>query len=120
MGGWVLVGALCAVTLSALAQLVLKIGADKLPWEEGVLGVTKAMIAHPWVISGVLIYGVSVAIWIWVLSRTDVSVAYPFAAVSLVVTAMLGWFVLGEDLSVQRVLGLTLIVTGCLILVRGA
>lgn len=120
MSGWVLVGALCAVALSALAQLALKLGADAVAWTGGVLAATRAMATQPMVLGGVMIYGVSVAIWVWVLSRTELSVAYPFAAVSFVMTAALGWLVLGETLSAQRLLGLALIVAGCLVVARSA
>lgn len=83
------------VFLSACAQLMLKMGAAA-TLGAGQLGapfdvIVKVMLS-PLILSGIVTYGVSVLIWIWVLSRVDLSVAYPFVGLSFIFTLLFGFF----------------------------
>ncbi len=79
---------LSTILLSACAQLALKLGVSKQAstLQTGVFDVLVAAAVSPFIWLGLIIYGLSVAIWLYVLSKVDLSVAYPFVGVSFLVT----------------------------------
>jgi EamA-like transporter family. len=72
------------------------------------------VIQSPLILSGIFTYGVSVLIWIWVLSRVELSIAYPFVGLSFIFTLLFGVFFLGEAINVAKVAGTVLIILGCI------
>ncbi len=113
---------LATVTASACAQLALKLGMSSpavvtaLP--QGGKALISAVALSPLVWVGLAIYGSSVAVWLWVLSKVDLSLAYPFVGISFIVVMMFGAFVLNETVSPLRFLGTILIVAGCILVAR--
>jgi multidrug transporter EmrE-like cation transporter len=60
----------------------------------------------------------SVVVWIVGLSRVDVSIAYPMLSLGYVVNAFAAWYLFGEVLSVQRLVGIGIILIGVFVLAR--
>ncbi len=86
-------------------------------------GVSDALIAaalSPLIWLGLIIYVVSVGMWLWVLSKVDLSVAYPFVGVSFLVTMLFGAFLLNENVTPIRIIGTLLIVGGCILVGKSA
>jgi drug/metabolite transporter (DMT)-like permease len=54
----------------------------------------------------------SVGVWIIGLSRVDVTIAYPMLSLGYVVTAIGAWYLLGEAMSLQRLLAIGVIIVG--------
>jgi multidrug transporter EmrE-like cation transporter len=114
---------LSSVALSAFAQIVLKSGMAT-PVVQANLAVqpgisTLITIFASWRIwTGLFIYFFSAVIWLLVLAKIDVSLAYPFVGLGFVLTTLLGWLIRGEDLSVSRISGTALIVSGVVLLAR--
>jgi multidrug transporter EmrE-like cation transporter len=115
---------LCGVLLNAAAQLSLKAGTRQL----GVIGLDEQRGAvelalnigtQPWIVGGLACYVVSVALWIAALSRVDVMVAYPMLSIGYVVNAFIAWQFMGEALTMQRLVGIGVIMVGVVILSRG-
>jgi drug/metabolite transporter (DMT)-like permease len=69
---------------------------------------------------GLIIYGLSVAMWLWVLSKVDLSAAYPFVGVSFLVTMAFGVFLLDESVTPMRIVGTILIAIGCTLVGKSA
>lgn len=62
---------------------------------------------------GVLSYAASFALWLIILARVPLSVAYPVAVgVTIAVSTLFAWLLLREPMSVRLLLGLVLIVAG--------
>jgi multidrug transporter EmrE-like cation transporter len=61
---------------------------------------------------------ISVVLWIMVLSRVEVSIAYPMVSIGYVVTAALGWLLLNETVSPMRLLGIAIIIVGVTVVAR--
>ena len=57
-------------------------------------------------------------VWIVALSRVDVSVAYPMLSVGYVVNALLAMWLFGEVVSLQRWLGIGIILVGVTLVAR--
>jgi drug/metabolite transporter (DMT)-like permease len=112
---------LFGVLLNAVAQLLLKAGASAVGpiagWD-GLRTAAPALALHPGVLLGLLCYAVSVVVWIVALSRVDVSIAYPMLSVGYVVNALLAMWLFGEDVSLQRWLGIGVILIGVTLVAR--
>ncbi len=55
-----------------------------------------------------------------VLSRVEISFAYPFLGLSFVLVTMWGYFVLGEGVTLWRVVGVLFICLGVALIARGS
>jgi drug/metabolite transporter (DMT)-like permease len=110
------------VSLSAFAQVALKIGTAPLKSAAGktTAEVILSVAASPFIWIGLGIYAASMLAWIWVLSKTDVSVAYPFVGISFVLTAVMGAMFLHENVSPLRIGGTLLVIFGCILIARSA
>lgn len=115
---------LVTVFLSACGQLALKLGVTAagpaVVHSHGVIGAMTAYLLSPFVLLGLVIYGVSACMWIWVLSKTDLSVAYPFIGISFIVTMAFGAMILNESVTPLRIAGTLLIAVGCACVARSA
>lgn len=113
---------LASVSLSALAQLSLKIG-TRMPQSapsQGIGGELGALAASPMIILGLGLYGLGALLWLFVLGRAPLSLAYPFVGLGFILTMLAGAFVLHEPLTYSRITGTLLIVAGCVLVARSA
>lgn len=112
------------VTLSACAQLALKLGVSKPAMasalQNGLFDALIAALFSPLIWTGLLIYTLSVAMWLWVLSKVDLSVAYPFVGISFLVTMTFGAYLLNESVTPIRIIGTILIACGCVLVGKSA
>ena len=110
-----------SVSLSALGQTAFKVGVgqnttapDASLWVK-----TLGMVLSPMVLLGLALYGVGTVFWLFALRQLDLSLAYPFVAMSFVMVAGSGMLFLGEPVQPSRVIGLGLIIIGLLVMARG-
>jgi len=114
--------AIVSIALSVAAQFSLKAGMSG----EGV----RAALAQPYslktlfdvltdryVFGGFLLYGLGAVVWLEVLSKWDVSKAYPLVGLGFVVTVAIG-FLIGEQITIPRVIGVVLICAGVFLVGR--
>jgi drug/metabolite transporter (DMT)-like permease len=73
---------------------------------------------NPFVIAGLFTFFISMASHIVVLSRVDLSFAYPFLSLAYVVVAAYAYFVFNEDVSQLRIAGIALICLGTVLVSR--
>ncbi len=106
---------LMAIMLGAAGQICLKFGLGKLGSQTPFVVVT-AMFRNWHVLAGFVAYGVSSLMYLFVLSRLDVSYAYPFVAINYVFVTFLAWLVLKETVPTLRLVGLAIICMGVLVL----
>lgn len=107
---------LLGVLLNAAAQLMLKAGMGQIGHFEfsaaNVVPISMKVMANIPIISGLTMYVFSVVVWLMVLSRVQVSYAYPMLSIGYVVNAVAAYYLFGEPLSSIRVLGIFIIITG--------
>lgn len=77
-----------------------------------------AMVASPFVIGGLAVYGLSTVFWLTALSRVDLSFAYPFVSLSYIVMLLASWFLFGENISWVRLMGTAIVLMGVIIISR--
>jgi len=68
---------------------------------------------------GVVSYGASFAVWMIILARNEITIAYPVAiGLTLIASSLAAALVLGESLPAHRLLGMVLILGGIVLVVR--
>ena len=116
-----LVTIIATVSLSAFAQVAFKAGVSSLQLPHGgTIELVLAVASTPLIWVGLIIYGTSLIAWLWVLSKIDVSVAYPFVGLSFVLTAVMGAVFFHENVSPLRMAGTLLVICGCVLIARSA
>lgn len=113
---------LASVSLSALAQLALKMGTTAAAGARtgGVGSEVGGLIQSPMVLVGLGLYGVGALLWLFVLGRAPLSLAYPFVGMGFILTMLAGALYLNESLSAARIGGTLLIAFGCVLVARSA
>ena len=115
---------LFTILTNFLSQIMLKKGMTVLPAFEltpsSVFGAAFSIIFNPWVFFGLITMVVSMGSHLLVLSRVELSFAYPFIGLTFVLVTCWGYFVLGEAVNVYRVSGVLMIVLGVLLVARSA
>lgn len=107
---------LLGVLLNAVAQLLLKAGTNAIGQFQfsaaNVLPIGWKVATQPFILGGLACYVVSVAVWIMALSRVEVSVGYPMLSIGYVVNAVAAYFLFGEAVGPQRIVGIGVIIVG--------
>ena len=124
MTGTMLLLILASVVLGAVAQVLMKLGMTAAAMREALATgaaapVVLAVLTSPGVMGGLALYGIATVLWLGVLSRVELSQAFPFVGLSFVLAAVLGYFVFAEAVSAMRVAGIALIVAGVVLVGRG-
>lgn len=116
------------MTLSVLAMIIMTDVIEsfaELFWKKGTLatGIDNVTVANfmefitrllgsSGFLAGVALYIVNFFLWITVLSKVELSVAFPTGSTSYVVVALLSMVFLGEQISPYRWSGIVLIIIG--------
>jgi multidrug transporter EmrE-like cation transporter len=113
---------LVSVSLNALAQVVLRkaMTGPPLPPASDVIAFGAALMGNLWLWAGMACYALSIGLWLMVLSRIEVSAAYPMLSIGYVIAAVLGFVFLGENVGLERMAGIALICAGVLFVARTA
>ena len=110
------------VLLNAAAQLLLKAGTNRIGEFafsfDNVLPIGAQVATSPPILAGLGCYGVSVVVWILALSRVQVSVAYPMLSIGYIVNALAAWWLFGESITAQKLVGIGFIVAGVYLVAR--
>jgi len=107
---------LLGVLLNASAQLLLKAGMTQIGHFNfsfgNIVPIGIKVIGNTPIITGLSLYVMSVAVWLLVLSRVQVSFAYPMLSIGYIVNALAAYYLFGEPLTSIRMLGIFIIITG--------
>ena len=77
-------------------------------------GFLGAIATNHFVWGGLACYGFSAVTWLMTLAKVDLSFAFPMLSLGFVATAVYSWLYFGEQISVNRILGIGLVVLGVL------
>ena len=114
---------MACVTISALSQLAMKVGMSDNSIQANLtpairIEVLWVVLRNPLVIGGLSAYLVGAALWLFVLSKADLSLVYPFVGVGFVLTMLFGWLFLNEHVGLARLLGTLVIAIGAYMVAR--
>lgn len=111
-----------SILLGATGQVLLKAGADKLGnlnlSISGFLPTIWELIKTPQIVIGMFCFAFSSLLWIKVLTKAELSYAYPMVSFSYVIVAIAAAIFFKEAITVNKVLGIAAIVMGVFILNR--
>jgi len=85
-----------------------------------VIGFAYSLLLSYWFLAGMTCYAVSIGSWMIVLAKTEVSLAYPLLSIGYIMTAIVGYYFLGENVNLARIGGIALICFGTLLISRSA
>ena len=107
---------LLMVFIITLAQTLMKKGINSLELSglSDILtsyGLTQ-ILTQPYILIGIVLYGLSVVVWLGAISRTDISLAYPLLSLSYIFLTISAIIFLNEHVSFTRWMGVILIFIG--------
>ena len=79
---------------------------------DNIIAAIPSIIFNFFVVGGLIVMVISMATHLLVLSKVDISFAYPFLGLSFVLITLWGHFVLAEPINLFKIAGVALIVCG--------
>jgi drug/metabolite transporter (DMT)-like permease len=114
---------LFTVLTNAAAQVMLKQGMMSLgPLSfsmDTIISRVFQIVFNPWVFAGLSMFVISMASHLFVLSKVDLSFAYPFLSLGYVVVAFTAWFLFKEEIGVYKMAGIAFICVGTILIAQG-
>lgn len=112
-----------SITLAVAGQLLLKAGMNKIgPISaadvKNFTGTIAAVLSNVQVLSGLALYIISAVVWLVVLSRVNLSFAYPLIGFSYVIVLFASRFMFHEPVTVVRWAGAVFISFGVFLISR--
>ena len=95
---------LAGTVFAAVGQVLFKVGATGRD--------TLFDFVNVWIIVGLICYVFSTVCWIYSLSKAQLTLVYPFTALTFVLVYLVGVFVLGETTSVKALIGVSSVLVG--------
>lgn len=97
--------------LTASAQLLFKKASGTLPPLNSLSAIIP-FVTNIWLIGAIILNLVAIVLWVIVLQKIPLSVAYPFAALAFVIVPFFSWAVYGENVNMAHIIGTALILAG--------
>jgi drug/metabolite transporter (DMT)-like permease len=104
------IATLINVCLLVTGQILFKWGLEAV----GGFSVAKifSIVFQPWIILGLMLYVVATVVWFYVLSKANLSLAYPLQSISYVIGLFASRFILHESIPATRWMGVLVIMLG--------
>ena len=110
---------LATIAFTVLGQLLLKWRMDQVgampPGFYGSLRFLFGLLLDPMVVSSFVAAFLASLAWMAAMTRFELSYAYPFTSLNFVIVLVLSVWLLGETLTLNKMIGVALIVTGTLV-----
>ena len=122
----VLINLSVSIFMGVFAQILMKYGMINLKKIAGyhkhivfinIIKILFIIFTDKFVAAGIFLYLISMFFWIKVLSKIDLSVAYPFVSIGIIITVILAALTLGESVPLMRWLGIFITLCGVYVIV---
>lgn len=107
--------ALISIIFGSAGQFLLKLAAGQIQTGESILKLGISLLNFR-LIGAVAFFATSMLMWVFVLRKMELSIAYPMVSLGYVFVMLLSYFFLQEQLSLPKLLGTGLIVAGVAVL----
>lgn len=111
------------ILTTAGAQIFFKKGV--LQWGEldfsfsRVFSLIPQIFQNIWIMLGMFLFGVSFILWLFILSKLQLNIAYPIALSSgVVITTITAWLLFKEYLLPTQLLGIAIVIVGIFLLLK--
>jgi len=111
-----------SVTLAAVGQFLLKLGMLKVGRMDDLTkapSILFSALINPMVLAGLTVFAISALSWLLVLSRVNLSIAYPMVSLGYVAVVFLSYFILKEQIRPITIAGCLFIGFGVFLIARG-
>lgn len=108
--------ALLSIFLGSVAQVLLKKGAGSV--ENAGISLLLEVFKNKFLFWGLACYGLSAILWISVLTKMKLSIAYPLVSLGYVFTLVFAFLFLKENIQLNQVIGVAVIIIGVITLSR--
>ncbi len=109
-----------AIGLTVTGEVLLKLGMNVVRDDVGAFSASLPVLLRTFtewrVVLGFVLIFSGALFWLGVISRADFSFAYPLLALSYVVALLPARFVIGEQISANRLVGAVIVVLGAIII----
>lgn len=95
-------------------QLLFKMAALRAVHEGPFIERAMGLLLNGYFLAALALYAALAGVWVWILTFTPLSRAYPFVALAFALTPALGGLMFAEPISVRLVIGIALILCGLL------
>ena len=113
----ILIGSVGQLMFKSGMMQVGRIGVGEISRPLATLGM---VFTNPYILLALPLYAAALIMWLIVLSRLQLSFAYPFLSMAYVVNALLAQAILGEHISLLRWVAIGLICSGVIVMTRTA
>lgn len=110
---------LAVVALMSLGQILFKLAAARIETVAFTWATAEKLILNPYLVLGVIVYGLTTVLWVLVLVDGSLSRAYPFVALTMVAVPLAGIVMFGEPFTTNLALGGMLILLGLAVISYG-
>jgi multidrug transporter EmrE-like cation transporter len=103
-----------AVFLGAIGQVFFKLGSAS--FKGGFFDHIILFLTNKFLFFGLTLYGISTLIYVTALQKIPLSLAYPLISIGYIFVLFFSYFFLGEALSLSKILGTLIIISGVCVL----
>ena len=107
--------ALISIMLGSVGQFILKLGSAGVKTGNGIW-LTILSFINIKISAAVACFVVSMVLWVFVLRKMELSLAYPMVSLGYIFVMLLSYYFLHEQLSLTKLAGTGLIVAGVIVL----
>jgi drug/metabolite transporter (DMT)-like permease len=97
-------------------QFLFKLAAVRVPGG-AIVDRLGALVQDVVFLAALALYAMLAFVWVWILTFTPLSRAYPFVAIAFALTPLLGGLIFGEPLTLRLFIGVAIIFCGLLVVV---
>jgi multidrug transporter EmrE-like cation transporter len=98
----------------ATGQILFKYGATQAGIVQGLQGWIDLLL-KPVIVLALTLYAFSTILWLWLLQKIPLTIAYPFAALAFLLVPIGAWIFFREPLNLRYLLGVCLILAGVIV-----
>ena len=110
------------VLLTVIGQILFKHGMNtvgRVNNIQDVFGKLTQAFLNPYILSGIAIYGFTTLVWLVILSRVKLSIAYPLLSSGYVLSILFSWLFFKESIPKIRIIGAVIICIGVYLVAQG-
>ena len=93
-------------------QVLFKMAANRTSPDKPLGELLLDVVQNGYFLTALVLYAALAILWVWILSITPLSRAYPFVALAFVLTPLFGGWFFGEVISLRFLVGMALVLGG--------
>jgi drug/metabolite transporter (DMT)-like permease len=109
-----IIGLVSFAASMATGQILFKYGATQAGVVQGLQGWIDLLL-KPVIVLALVLYAFSTILWLWLLQKIPLTIAYPFAALAFLLVPIGAWIFFREPLNLRYLIGVVFILVGVVI-----